>query len=589
MLAGHPLTTAKTVEEELLRLLARQGRRVPFPVFLAAALIAAIAAARSVPTLAWSSWLAGVTAILAVRWLVLDRLPDLSRLSEQRRLQIAVALSGINGIAHGLSLAFFPYLTNSEKAIQSFLLVGLCAGSVATTAGYRPVFVAYLTPTLGPLVILWAMNPDGTHAKWINESTAVIIALFGVVLLALAKDAYRLFRESFEIRLQQAELNRQLKAALDLAESASRAKTRFLASASHDLRQPVHTLSLFAAALEMRPLDERSRDIAHHINTALQVLASQLDSLLDVSKLDAGVMQVSPGMVLLAPLLNRIVSDITPVSQGKGLELMLECPPSTQVNTDVALFERVVRNLAGNAIKYTESGLVRVEAFSQTGSMILMISDTGPGIPEAEHARIFEEFYQIDNPERDRTKGLGLGLSIVRRLVDLLGIRLEMVSAPGAGTQFFLVLPEYRDDSVPLPAQPEHDALPPPDALHILFIDDETAIQEGMRTLLTEMGCRISIADSTESAAAAAQACKPDIVVADLRLRGGDNGIAAVRAVRALYPGMPAILVSGDTAPDRLREADEAGMRLLHKPVPANVLKQAIAETVGGIREDSLA
>jgi signal transduction histidine kinase len=274
-------STARSLEEELLALLARQARRIPVPVFLAALMIAALASDH-VPGWVLAAWLCLVTVVLVVRWYVLGRLAELTAMPAARRLHIAIVLSGINGVAHGLSLGFFPFLPEFERALQSMVLIGMCAGSVATTAGYMPVLLAYLVPTLVPLSVLWAVSPGVAQRGWIESSTAALVALLGVILVALGKDALRLFRESFEIRLQQAELNRQLESALEQAEAANRAKTRFLASASHDLRQPIHTLSLFGAALSMRPLDDVSRDIAEHINTALQVLTSQLDSLLDI-------------------------------------------------------------------------------------------------------------------------------------------------------------------------------------------------------------------------------------------------------------------------------------------------------------------
>lgn len=584
----HTPAVAATVEEELLRLLARQGRRVPVPVFLAAAMIAGIAAPH-VSVLAWSLWLVLVALVLVLRWAMLGRLPGWTHLSEQRRLLIAALLSGLNGSTHALSLAFFPEMSGFERAIQSFLLIGLCAGSVATTAGYRPVFVAYLLPTLGTLTVLWAVVPVAeARAWWVAESVALITALFGAVLLALAKDAHRLFRESFEIRLQQVELNRQLASALEVAESASRAKTRFLASASHDLRQPVHTLSLFAAALEMRPLDERSREISSHINTALEVLAAQLDSLLDISKLDAGVVQAVPEPVVLGRLLERIRDEYQPDARRKSLSLGLDCAADLQVRTDPVLLERIVRNLVGNAVKYTQSGGVRIEAARQDGQVMLQVADTGRGIPEAEQSRIFEEFYQLDNPERDRTKGLGLGLAIVRRLVDLLGIRMEMVSVPGSGTRFILLLPACAE-AAPAPAQPAPPVALAPQTLHVLVVDDEAAIREGMRILLEGMGARVSLADSSAGAVQCAAAARPDLVLADLRLRGNDSGIVAVQQVRRLHPGVAALLISGDTAPDRLQEAEDAGIVMLHKPVPAELLKRMIAEAVQGAREEALA
>jgi CheY-like chemotaxis protein len=267
-----------------------------------------------------------------------------------------------------------------------------------------------------------------------------------------------------------------------------------------------------------------------------------------------------------------------PAARDKGLALTLDCPAEALIETDPMLLERIVRNLLDNAIKYTEGGRVSVRVEPEERGYALVVADTGRGIREEDQARVFEEFYQVDNPERDRTKGLGLGLAIVRRLADLLQIRAEMTSGPGRGTSFRLLLAEAGHGarlSIEAPAEQA-----PPIAAHVLVVDDESGVRLGMKALLEGMGCRATLTDGTAHAVAAARASRPDVVLADLRLRGTDNGIAAVLAIRALYPGVPAILVSGEIQPERLREAEEAGIALLHKPVPVETLKRAIAEAV---------
>jgi len=569
---------SSSLEDELLRMLARQARRIPVPVFLAALMIAALAS-DDLPASVLAGWLALVVGMLAIRWQVLGRLPMRTDIPAAQRLRLAIALSAVNGVVHGLSLGFFPYLPEFERALQSMVMIGLCAGAVGTTAGYMPALLGYLVPTLGPLSVLWALSPGIAKSGWIENSAAALVALLIVLLVALGRDAFRLFRESFEIRLQQAELNRQLAAALDQAEAASRAKTRFLASASHDLRQPIHTVSMFGAALAMRPLDDLSREIVQQMNTALQILASQLDALLDVSKLDAGVVRANPTRISLRSFLERMLAEFEPAARGKGLELTLSCEADGAVETDPMLFERIVRNLIDNAIKYTDAGRVSLELAREPGGFVVGVADTGRGIDEAEQTRVFEEFYQIDNPERDRTKGLGLGLAIVKRLADLLQIRMDMVSTPGEGTRFRLFMAQAANGRQSVPQAPAAQS-PSVDA-HVLVVDDEAAIRAATKALLEAMGCRATLADGTEHAVAAARSARPDVVLADFRLRGEDNGIATVRAIRALYPTMPAILVSGDIAPDRLREAEAAGIAMLHKPVPADMLKRAIADAVG--------
>jgi signal transduction histidine kinase/CheY-like chemotaxis protein len=568
---------AASVEEELLGLLARQGRRMPIPVFLVALLTAAMAYDKA-PGWAVAAWLSCIIAVLLARWMVLGRLPSLSKLTLSRRLWIAAAMSTLNGMVHGSAFGFWPYLSDLERAVQSMIIFALCAGSVASTAGYLPVFLGFVFPAATPLGVMWVIGSGDAAMRWIEVSTGFLIAMMMALLTAMARDSFRLFKESFEIRLQQVELNRHLRRALDEAEAASRAKTRFLASASHDLRQPMHTLSLFGAALLMRPLDQRSQEIARHMNAALLSLGSQLDALLDISKLDAGVVSVKERAFSLSPFLQHLKREFEPIAARKGLALTVECPAGATCQSDEMLLGRILRNLIDNAIKYTERGEVSVSVTECGSGLELKIRDSGAGIPASEHVKVFEEFYQLDNPERDRARGLGLGLSIVKRLVDLLHLRLSMTSVPGRGTQFTVTLPVA--SMVPAERNTSPDLARSLEGLRILVIDDEEAVREGMLTLLESCGCKVSLATGTTAATALASADRPDIVLADFRLRADDDGIKAVVSLRALYPRLPALLISGDIAPDRLREAHEAGLRLLHKPVPVSVLTSAIKEEI---------
>jgi signal transduction histidine kinase/CheY-like chemotaxis protein len=418
------------------------------------------------------------------------------------------------------------------------------------------------------------------HSLIISVACPVIISpIISVVILKLIVEVEEQTRKLGDTLKALEENNTALDRARRSAETASHAKTRFLASASHDLRQPIHTLSLFGAALMLRPLDASTREIAQHLNTALQVLASQMDALLDISKLDAGVVRVSMAQLELRSMLDRVLKECLPAARDKGIDIALECPADACIETDRLLFERVVRNLLDNAIKYTDTGHVKLSVTPDADGCTIAIADTGRGIPDADQARIFEEFYQLDNSERDRTRGLGLGLAIVRRLTELLAIRMEMTSETGRGTTFRLFLP------IALPRAPlgsdKDIASSAPHALHVLVVDDEAGIRLGMKMLLEAMGCRATLTDGTRQAVAAVIMDKPDIILSDMRLRGEDSGIEVVRTIRRIYPNVPAVLVSGDIAPERLRQAEAAGIPLLHKPVPIEMLKQAISNACG--------
>jgi signal transduction histidine kinase/CheY-like chemotaxis protein len=563
-------------EHELPRLYDSQHARVPVPVLAAAGLIAWLASNQA-PLWLTGGWWAMVAAVLALRWWVVRQAALRVQLPIRWRLNAVALVSGLGGVVHGSSVLFWPYLSLIGREVQTVFVLGLCAGAVASVFGYPRIFLAYLVPMLLAVAFAWAQALAPASGGWWRGESAVMLAMFvmyGALLAVLARDTYRLFSDGYYTR-------QRLQVALDQAEAANRAKTRFLASASHDLRQPMHTLTLFTAALSMRPLDERSSAITRQMNTALQSLSSQLDALLDVSKLDAGVVVATPSNLALDELLAKLHAEFSTPAQHKGLALHLNCPSGARVRCDGLLFERVLRNLLDNAIKYTQRGEVVLTAKQHEPGFLVEVQDTGPGIALAEQERVFEEFYQLGNPERDRSQGLGLGLSIVRRLAALMQLPMQLRSSPGRGVVVSLQLPPADAPAQVTPTTPP--ALPSLQGLDVLVIDDEEAVRDGMQALLESLGCTVRVAASTAAAHSLAAARMPHIVLADYRLRGQDDGVATVRALREQHAGgaadsMPltALLISGDTAPQRLRDAQAAGLVLLHKPVPVDVLVQAI-------------
>ncbi len=376
----------------------------------------------------------------------------------------------------------------------------------------------------------------------------------------------RLFRETQE-------KSRQL-------ELANLARSRFLAAASHDLRQPLHTLSLYSAALKLHAPDGATGEIAIHINKALASLSALVDSLLDISKLDAGAVQPEPQNVSLKTLIERIEADYRPLANGKGLEFHVVAP-DLLVESDPVLLGRLVRNLVDNAFKYTAAGNVTLAAETDGSRVRISVRDTGPGIPAAERERIFEEFYQIGNPERDRVQGLGLGLAIVQRLAHLLGLELQLESEPGRGSTFSVTVPPAaeRRAAPRAPAAPDEAAPRVLDGARVLVIDDEPSVRAGMRALLEQLGCRVAVCSGYADAERLIDQDGLEdvhVIVSDFRLRQHESGIDTVRRLRARLGDVPALLVSGDTAPERLREAQSSGLPLLHKPVSADKLMEAM-------------
>jgi signal transduction histidine kinase len=563
---------------ELVLLVAGQARRIPLQRYLTGGMLAMLLSFY-VPVYLTLPWLLTVVAAVSLRTRELMQLPDDNTRSNSEKLQRIAWWFWLSGVLQVSIVGLFAFVPVVIGAVITIYIVGVCSATLHATAGYRPICVPYTLIMMLPVAAAWTLAPNLQVTIVERVVFAVLTLIYITTLLSHARGLYQVFLESYGIRLQRVELNRKLGEALSKAESANQAKTRFLASASHDLRQPIHALSLFSGSLLMRPMDERTGAIARQIDQSVQSLASQLDALLDISRLDAGVIECAISTVDLHTLLTQIGEEFQPQAQNKNLRLDVRCERNLLVRTDPMLFQRIVRNLLSNAVKYTVSGRIELIAEMSGRKCRVSVRDTGPGIPSSEHGRIFEEFYQLQNPERDRSKGLGLGLAIVQRLTQLLGAELWLESAPGVGSCFRIELPIARAGGASVPeGTMADDGIAP--KINVLVVDDEEAIRLGMQTLLEEMGFTVRVAASTDAAVDAARRFRPSILLADFRLRGDDSGMRTIEALRMVWPELPALLISGDTAPDRLREAHAAGVELLHKPVGATALREAILKAV---------
>lgn len=577
--AKHNLKTqpAASVEHEVLALYSEQAPWVG-PAILLPIVALAVVCYRATPHDLWLAWFGLLVLIQVLRTIVIKDLPERQGLSLKQKLGICAALGFTNAIIQSLSLLVFPDLALAERIIMLLILCGFCASTVSTSAGYLPVFLAYVLPvsTAISVQILHVSYMEGTGFE--GWALAFCTLIFAIFLTRMARSTWLMHENGWHMRRQQQMLNDDLNQALKQAEQANKSKTRFLAAASHDLRQPIHAMSLFGASLAKQELNDKSQHMVERMNTAIDALASQLDSILDISKLDAKVVDVERSSVLLSQLLQRLFQEFLPLAEGKNLQLKLQLDDDLYLFTDPKLLERVLRNLLSNAIKYTDHGEVVLAARLRGNSCEISVSDTGPGIPTSEQEKIYEEFYQLHNPERDRSQGLGLGLSIVKRLTDMLGIELSLHSAPTQGSRFLLCCPAA--SSQPTTAKLSSATANGWDQLHVLAIDDEQEILVGMQALLQGYGCSVATADSSDAAVVAASQQAPDIVLADFRLRGSDSGLTAIHSLRSIYPNIPALLISGDTEPARLKQAQKAGIKLLHKPISGDNLLSEIAKAL---------
>ncbi len=370
-----------------------------------------------------------------------------------------------------------------------------------------------------------------------------------------------------------------LRAAKEEAERASAAKTRFLAAASHDLRQPMQSMQMYVELLDRGLTRPEDRRLVHKVQNALTTQRELLDVLLDISRLDAGLVTPQPAAVPLGPVLERLADAFAPLAQAKGLRLKAMAT-RLAVRSDATLLDRILHNLVANAIRYTGQGGILIGCRYAGKAVRIQVCDTGIGIPAEKIPYIFEEFYQVDNQARDRRRGLGLGLSIVRRLADLLGHRLTVRSVPGRGSVFELAVPA----AVPAEAAAAPAEAAPAEAAGqiIVLIDDEPDVLYALTLVLESWGYQVVAASGIAAARARLRTLGdvPALIVADHRLRGATGAEAITTLRREIGMTVPGIILTGDTSPDRLRQAQASGFGLLHKPVHPNALREAVARSV---------
>jgi signal transduction histidine kinase/CheY-like chemotaxis protein len=362
-------------------------------------------------------------------------------------------------------------------------------------------------------------------------------------------------------------------------ERADKYKSHFLASASHDLRQPLYALTLFVAQLHSEADPEERKRLVSRIDSAVASMNELFEALLDMSKLEAGILETHIADFPVQRLLERIETTFSGTATQKKLGFSV-VPSSAWTRSDPILFERILMNLASNAVRYTQSGGIVIGCRRSNGQLRIDVVDSGPGILEEQQEKIFDEYFSLTTGEPDRRGGLGLGLAIVDRLGKLLGLKIELRSRPGAGSRFSILAPliaKQQAASEDLTAA----ILPNPTlGKLVLIIDDDPLVLDGMGGLLRSWGCDVMTVESGEAALLALAGGKrlPDLLISDYRLTKG-TGIDAIDFLRReLDVNVPAFLISGDTAPERLRDASEKGFPLLHKPVAPMRLRTMLGQ-----------
>lgn len=545
-------------------------------------LAAAYVLRNTVPASWLVGWLGALYLLTAIRVLAARRFFSRNRepASVLRWAWLAASFSCVSGLLWGM-LGWVGFVPEQPVPFlfTAVALTGLVCGTVPSLSAFPPALVGSIIATVLPVMARSFINGGDTSGAYLSLLTGLVAINF-----YYCRTTYRMLRETIRLRLENVELVGHLEEERDRAQAADRAKTRFLAAASHDLRQPIHALSLLIATLAALGLrgavpSGDARDLAGKAKSIVGNLSALLNGLLDISRLDAGVVTVARETVNLSQLFQQLRNEFASVATDRGLDWRV-VESRLQVDSDPMMLKRVLGNLLSNSFRYTASGGVLLGCRRRGASVEIQIWDTGPGIPADRQAMVFEEFVQLQNPARDRTQGLGLGLAIVRRTAVLLQHPLKLVSVTGRGSMFSVTVPKASASAIPLP---DTRTSPAGTAVSIMVVEDEGDVLEIMVQLLTLQGHRVysgrSAAEVQRNHAEAMVAgdAPVDLIIADYRLGDGATGLDAIAALCAhIGRAVPVIIVTGDTSPTRIKEASASGHRLLHKPVTGEELHEAI-------------
>ena len=487
---------------------------------------------------------------------------------------VTIFISACFGVTWAAAGYYFPqYGDVTILEFVTVILFGLTSISVMTLSAFIPSYFAFTIPVMSSLAYSYFRS-----YSVMGISAAILCLLFLVLNLAFSLVMQKSQLRSIRLRFKNDDLVDILRKEKDKAISANNAKSSFLAAASHDLRQPLHAMGFFIESLKKQLTNPAQIYLLQKIERTSSNLRGQLNDLLDMSRIDAGI--IEPHMVPLS--LNDIFKSLkrvlSPLAQERKV-LFKTLPVSWIIESDAHMIDRILNNLISNAIRYTDKGGKVLLGCRKKGNYLrIEVHDTGIGIPEHMMKNIFAEYYQINNPERDQNKGLGLGLSIVKGMCDILFHRIEVISTLGSGTSFRVTVPL----SSRLPAsvrEREHSFNLAMKTGNIILIDDENDTLDSMSDLIGSWGHRVLPFEAEKEALSYLRNHDfiPDVIITDFRLREKRTGIEAINAVNSFYrKNIPAIIITGDTAKDRIIQARESGNALLHKPIMPAKLRTVI-------------
>lgn len=533
----------------------------------------------------WRIWLPALVLLYLATLLRAYEIRQYRRMPEYRDsrqwMVYQTIYAGLAGLCWGAASA--AMLPDISLMLQLFVLT-VCTVVAATSASedfllVMPsrafIFASIIPPTLWLLTV-------GDNLHWV---LAAMLAAFITVSIKHGNKNSCMFIEAQHLRFQNAFLANELSRQHAMLERTNKSKSRFLAAASHDLRQPVAALMIFLEQLEFEQhLSAKGKGVLGHAQQATSSMCSLLDSLLDISRLDGQAIRKSIRPFSIRKLFDEMEDEFRQLAEQKGLRLKFSAC-SAVIESDRVLMGQILRNLVSNAIRYTPAGRILVGCRHRQGMLSIEVHDTGIGIAEDQLPKIFDEFYQVDNSERDRQQGLGLGLSIVDRAARLLGHTLTLTSRLGMGSSFALTVPlaktgVAKEQPVPLQAA----TAPVLAGRLIAVIENEGSIRAGMNNLLQSWGCRGVFADSAANMIEQLDSMGEivEMIISDFGLRGGVNGVEAIARIRQRWGAeLPALLFTGDISKETHTLAKNAGLSILYKPAKAEALCEAVTNALG--------
>lgn len=480
----------------------------------------------------------------------------------------ALVMVTASGIVWGSTSWLFLDTQHIELFVFIIVIIaGICAWTVPTNAPYLPTVWIFVSTSLGMLIIeLYSIN---------YFSIIGLAVIYGLGLMHVASRIHGIILNSITIDKRNEVLLHETTQARDAAVNASKAKSQFLATASHDLRQPLHAIMLLTNLLKLKANNDEIKNIADNMEHSTDAMMSLFNSILDVSRLDAGIVQINMTTIDLNKVIDNVQRQFMPIANKKGLAFnidyqILESLPSLLVVADEVHLERCLNNIINNAIKFTTEGSITIKISETENNQVqISINDTGSGIEESDINKIFKEFTQATSFMRAQSQGLGLGLFIVDRLTKLMSIKLSVTSKVNEGSTFTLTINKSDERSLPTPKKQTTTNKARISGLRVLIIDDDDDVRTNLANLLTNWGCKTFIAATLSEAIDASQkATSIDALLVDYGLRDGITGLDVIQQLydTQLPNRPPALIITGDVSTQSMTKLNNSKIPYLHKP-----------------------